>query len=90
MVADNWVKKNPLISGLIGVALTCICSVAIAKATWSREDKKALQQELNKKVDVGVFDKEINRVDRKIDSKADKSLVESMDKKLDLILEKLP
>ena len=93
MVADNWVKKNPVVSGLVGIALTCVCSIAIAKATWTREDKAAIQIELEKKVDKIDFnnekiriDRQFDKVDNKLDSKADLSIVKSMDKKLDLIL----
>jgi len=67
MVADNWVKKNPVLSGFVGIALTCICSIGIAKATWTREDKALIQDELKKKADVTYVDRQDELIRGEID-----------------------
>lgn len=90
MVADNWMKKNPFLSLLLGCVLTLLSSFAVLKADWVRSDDKAIIDAISKKADLDYVDKQNLKQDFTISCKADKSLVESMDKKLDLILSKLP
>jgi hypothetical protein len=51
--------------------------------------KKDNENKIEKKADLDYVNQQDRSLHKRIDSKADKSLVESMDKKLDLILDKL-
>lgn len=88
MVADNWVKKNPLISGLLGVALTCVCSIALAKATWSREDRRVLEIELEKKADLSYVKEQDSMIRDEINSTQRLFLEEIRELRKDLRLKK--
>jgi len=53
------------------------------------EMKRENDNKIKCKADLDYVDQQDRSLHKRIDSKADKSLVESMDKKLDLILNKL-
>lgn len=89
MVADNWMKKNPFISSILTILLTALVSLAIVKVQWTHEQNVEYQKILDQKANIEYVDEQNNRQDARIGDKADKSLVESMDKKLDLILREI-
>lgn len=83
MVADNWINRNPFISKLIFSALTIIGSFAVVKATWSREDKIADKEALDRKVDRVEFKSEQIRVDSRLNLKVDKEDFNKLDIKVE-------
>lgn len=89
MVADNWMKKNPFISSILTILLTALVSLAIVKVQWTHEQNVEYQKILDQKANIEYVDEQNNKQDARIGDKADKSLVESMDKKLDLILREI-
>ena len=73
---------------LIELALVCI-SVFAAVYFNNRRMREQNEKRLDEKADINYVDKQDQLLKVDIEKKADKSLVESMDKKLDLILNKL-
>lgn len=89
MTANSWMNRNPFLSMVLTAFLTALCSYAILAAGWSRDDEKERKAAIDKKADVTYVDEQNKRQDTFISGKADRSVVESMDRKLDLILQRL-
>lgn len=80
-----------LVAASLGAAWVAIASYRHTRdAELAKQcDVVALDLKVEKKADRIETEEKLRGLHKRIDEKADKSLVESMDKKLDLILQKL-
>ena len=90
---DDWLKNRPTLQLLLSGAITLIGLLIMFFITTGADNSKAVSEDIqNLKVNKATYsyvDAKNGEQDRVIQDKADKSLVESMDSKLDLILTRL-
>jgi hypothetical protein len=90
---DDWLKNKPTLQLLLSGAITLVGLLIMFFLTTSADNSKSVTEDIQtlkvEKATYSYVDSKNGQQDRKIEEKADKSLVESMDSKLDLILTRL-
>jgi len=91
---DDWLKNRPVLQLILNGTISLVCLLIMFFIATSANDKESNNAEhkslRNEKASLEYVNKQNSLQDFKIELKADKSLVESMDKKLDIIISKLP
>ena len=89
----DWLKDNPVLHMLINTLLSVFVLLFMFHYTGTKKDESKLKKDVeNLKIEKAPYtyvDKMNEKIKKNLESKADKSLVESMDSKLDLILIRL-
>lgn len=90
---NDWLKDKPMLAWILNLLSSVLVVLLAFWLTGWSSDKASVSDDIEslklKKADIEYVDECDNSLDDKIKQKADKSLVESMDSKLDLILQKL-
>lgn len=91
---DDWLKNRPMLQLLLSGTITFIGLLIMFFIATGTNSSNALLDDIEKlklnKATYPYVDKQNSLQDFKIELKADKSLVESMDAKLDIIISKFP
>lgn len=90
---NDWLKNRPALAWILNLlSSVLVVFIAFWLTGWS-SGKTSVSEDIEnlktKKADVVYVDRNCDAIEKKLEKKADKSLVESMDSKLDLILQKL-
>lgn len=89
----DWLKDNPVLHMIINTFLSVLVLMFMVHYTGASNDESTLKKDVeNLKIEKAPYsyvDKMNEKMKKDLESKADKSLVESMDSKLDLILIRL-
>ena len=89
----DWLKDKPGLAWILNLLSTVLIVFLTFWLTGWGDSRNAVSESIralqNEKTPYSYVDNQDSKLKSEIDNKADKSLVESMDKKLDLILLKL-